>query len=687
MKSLKESNNIQSKEFGDWAIVFWKKGSKTLSIAQNQGDPGTTDFWMVGTTTRQFDYESDWLPNKKWSTAIKGHFPKDKAIQMAKEQAMKGLKESAGFVKNKNVYDFTNLDANEDTFDTIIKEFNLMELSREEIASLGLGISVQNSVVGVYGSYVSGNGTPDVVVYDFEISDRQRPYKYTINVVQMQEHARAEKYFYIISSRLSQMLDNQSKGLKEGCLDHIKDKWQSELDKGVEPKILMDPWAVCEGMKWLGKDGWIRVEEVLTPTEYEEPYPDFYMEIFDQHTCVISHDIYTINEINSYVRNTKARLVNNGIKNLVNKDIKESRINIPNKFPLSLEDLKEAYPSFEEVSDLEMCAAEAGEAIAFATVERTPKGYILMGPPGCDYVYEGSSIGELGEDMEDLIHNLDIDETWPSITNNNLSDFDENAKENKMKNLKESVGERYKIDISPIQGSGEEMLSFQEMIGEVLENMAGMDNIVEIDEEFFERKYQYYLKSHPRKMRMGPSRYEDDEAWMLAMKSTLNNDISMLDDDMIYDYYMSGRYNERSDEYKAIWDKCVHEIEKKDTDDGSRFYDRWDFTTPRVNESKKVNKKRVQESRKPFTSDIPNNLLEIQNNMEDVFEVHSLSLAASESANGLARDILTWTGTKVGELLFTPTSYYMVGPREDIYWEGSTLEEFEADVTDLSYTL
>ncbi len=109
----------------------------------------------------------------------------------------------------------------------------------------------------------------------------------------------------------------ENKGLKEGHLDHIKDKWQTELNKGVEPKTLMDPWAVCEGMKWLGRDGWIRVEEVLIPTEYEEPYPDFYMEIFDQHTCVISHDIYTINEINSYVRETKARLVNNGIKNLI----------------------------------------------------------------------------------------------------------------------------------------------------------------------------------------------------------------------------------------------------------------------------------------------------------------------------------------------------------------------------------
>lgn len=127
---------------------------------------------------------------------------------------------------------------------------------------------------------------------------------------------------YIIST----IDDETDKRLKEGHLDHIKGKWQSELNKGVEPKILMDPWAVCEGMKWLGKDGWIRVEEVLIPTEYEEPYPDFYMEIFDQHTCKISHDIYTINEINSYVKETKARLVNNGIKNLTNEDVEGNKM-------------------------------------------------------------------------------------------------------------------------------------------------------------------------------------------------------------------------------------------------------------------------------------------------------------------------------------------------------------------------
>lgn len=219
----------ETKEFGNWAVVFWKKGSKVLHIAQNQGEPNTTNYWMVGTTTKQFDYESGWLPNKEWTSTIKGHFSKEKAIQIAKENAMK-----------------------------------------------------------------------------------------------------------------------ENKGLQEGRLDHIKDKWQTELDKGVEPKILMDPWAVCEGMKWLGKDGWIRVEEVLIPTEYEEPYPDFYMEIFDQHTCKISHDIYTINEINSYVKETKARLVNNGIKNLTEAKLPRR---YPNSWDVDMSGIKNIIQNFFEYDE------------------------------------------------------------------------------------------------------------------------------------------------------------------------------------------------------------------------------------------------------------------------------------------------------------------------------------------------
>lgn len=94
-ESLNESEGqLKTKEFGDWAVVFWKKGSKVLHIAQNQGEPSTTNYWTVGTTTRQFDYESGWLPNKEWASAIKGHFSKDKAIQLAKENAEKALNES-----------------------------------------------------------------------------------------------------------------------------------------------------------------------------------------------------------------------------------------------------------------------------------------------------------------------------------------------------------------------------------------------------------------------------------------------------------------------------------------------------------------------------------------------------------------------------------------------------------------
>lgn len=94
-ESLNESEDqLKTKKFGDWAVVFWKKGSKVLHIAQNQGEPNTTNYWMVGITTRQFDYESGWLPNKEWTSAIKGHFSKDKALQLAKENAEKALNES-----------------------------------------------------------------------------------------------------------------------------------------------------------------------------------------------------------------------------------------------------------------------------------------------------------------------------------------------------------------------------------------------------------------------------------------------------------------------------------------------------------------------------------------------------------------------------------------------------------------
>lgn len=324
---------INKKEFGDWAVVFWKKGSKTLHIAQNQGDLGTTNYWMVGTTTRQFDYESGWLPNKEWTSAIKGHFSKDKAIQLAKENAEKSLNESKYVDKDIEPLGKKLSHHSDDGFIDFCTAKVLDDLNKGDKKKLDFyefwdwaaEVGSKDIVELIYHDFKNDKLAKDSSVnkfYNIYADIKDLSLKDPKKFVKMYGWAYEDK---IKDKSLKECLMKENKGLKEGHLDHIKDKWQSELDKGVEPKILMDPWAVCEGMKWLGKDGWIRVEEVLTPTEYEEPYPDFYMEIFDQHTCVISHDIYTINEINSYVRDTKARLVNNGIKNLVNESkLKES---------------------------------------------------------------------------------------------------------------------------------------------------------------------------------------------------------------------------------------------------------------------------------------------------------------------------------------------------------------------------
>ena len=93
---------MESKEFDNGlTIVFWNKGSKELGIAQ--ASLNNPDRFLVGITTRQFDYECGWRPNKEWKSTIKGFFPKEKAIQMAKEKIKKGIKET--MVKSSNEKD------------------------------------------------------------------------------------------------------------------------------------------------------------------------------------------------------------------------------------------------------------------------------------------------------------------------------------------------------------------------------------------------------------------------------------------------------------------------------------------------------------------------------------------------------------------------------------------------------
>ena len=75
---------MESKEFDNGlTIVFWNKGSKELGIAQASLE--NPNRFLVGKTTRQFDYECGWRPNKEWTTTLKCHLDKETAIQKAKE--------------------------------------------------------------------------------------------------------------------------------------------------------------------------------------------------------------------------------------------------------------------------------------------------------------------------------------------------------------------------------------------------------------------------------------------------------------------------------------------------------------------------------------------------------------------------------------------------------------------------
>ena len=90
LNNLKESESqIQSKEFGDWAVCFWKKGSRTIYIARRMENGR----WMFGGGKKKPDYESGWLPSDfEW--CAKGYFSKEDAIKNAKESALHELNES-----------------------------------------------------------------------------------------------------------------------------------------------------------------------------------------------------------------------------------------------------------------------------------------------------------------------------------------------------------------------------------------------------------------------------------------------------------------------------------------------------------------------------------------------------------------------------------------------------------------
>lgn len=78
---------------------------------------------------------------------------------------------------------------------------------------------------------------------------------------------------------------------------------------------------------------------------------------------------------------------------------------------------------------------------------------------------------------------------------------------------------------------------------------------------------------------------------------------------------------------------------------------------------------------------------EINKQMDSILSSRGISIKPQTAGQGYALYSIEKPNLQVGELMFTPAAYYLAGPRENIYWEGSTLEEFETDVEDMAYAV
>lgn len=115
----------------------------------------------------------------------------------------KKLKEKVSF--KEDVFDFTDFDEDEDTFENLVADFKAMRVNQEELDALGL--KIENSLHEPYGIYSSGNGIPDIVVYDFETPLGVKPYRYKIGIYQTQENVRSKKLYNEIYEYLLQEIE------------------------------------------------------------------------------------------------------------------------------------------------------------------------------------------------------------------------------------------------------------------------------------------------------------------------------------------------------------------------------------------------------------------------------------------------------------------------------------------------
>lgn len=115
--------------------------------------------------------------------------------------------------------------------------------------------------------------------------------------------------------------------------------------------------------------------------------------------------------------------------------------------------------------------------------------------------------------------------------------------------------------------NGEELLTLDEILSDIIcwrsRDDDFMDSWGRSVEEWHEKRYNEYIRTHKDYQRPTEWSYETDLAWMFAQKSVINRSCGKIEDDDIDEYFACG--NELSEEQQIVWDKAIvkHEPQRE----------------------------------------------------------------------------------------------------------------------------
>ena len=115
--------------------------------------------------------------------------------------------------------------------------------------------------------------------------------------------------------------------------------------------------------------------------------------------------------------------------------------------------------------------------------------------------------------------------------------------------------------------NGEELLTLDEILSDIIcwrsRDDDFMDSWGRSVEEWHEKRYNDYLRTHKDYQRPTEWSYEKDLAWMFAQTSVINRSCGKIEDDDIDEYFACG--NELSEEQQTVWDKAIvkHEPQRE----------------------------------------------------------------------------------------------------------------------------